>query len=197
MTLQSLSTKDKILESAIKLFSQKGYLGASTRQIAKEAGVAEITLFRHFSTKEKLLEEVLNKYSFLPHLRTILPEVLNLEYEDALFLIVKNFLNSLFLRKDLIKIMKAEIFTHPDKVAKHLQVFIDELYDTIALYFQEMQTRGILRDFDTRLAGRALLGMVFTYFEVEEYIFQKQNTIEDYEEAIKEFVKIFVKGTVK
>lgn len=197
MNSEPLSTKDKLLESALKLFSQKGYLGATTREIAKEAGVAEITLFRHFSTKEQLLEEVLNNYSFLPELKYILPGLSKLEYEEALFVIIKTFLDSLFLRKEMTKIMKAEIFTHPEKVAKYVQIFIDELYDTIAIYFKEMQEMGILRDFDTRLGGRALLGMVFSYFEVEEFIFQKQSSKEDYERAIKEFITIFAKGTLK
>ncbi len=197
MTPETRSTKERILESAIKLFSQKGYLGASTREIARGAGVAEVTLFRHFSTKEKLFEEVLNNYSFLPVLKHKLPELFNLEYEEALFEIIRSFLSSLFLRKEMTKIIKAEIFTHPEKVAKYVQVFIDELYNTIAIYFKEMQEKGILRNFDTRLGGRALLGMVFSYFEVEEFIFQKQSSQEDYEKAIKEFVKIFAKGTLK
>ena len=47
-------TRDKILEAALFLFSKKGYLGATTKEIAKEAGIAELTLFRHFASKEKL-----------------------------------------------------------------------------------------------------------------------------------------------
>ena len=47
-------TKEKILDATIALVSQKGYLGATTREIARGAGVTELTLFRHFGTKEKL-----------------------------------------------------------------------------------------------------------------------------------------------
>ncbi len=61
-----MKTKDRILKTGLKLFSKKGYLGATTKEIAKTAGIAEITLFRHFSSKERLFEEVINAYSFLP-----------------------------------------------------------------------------------------------------------------------------------
>ena len=44
-------TRDKILDASLALFSKKGFLGATTKEIAKKAGVAELTLFRHFSSK--------------------------------------------------------------------------------------------------------------------------------------------------
>jgi AcrR family transcriptional regulator len=59
-------TKEKLLDATLSLMSEKGYLGATTRAISERAGVTELTLFRHFGSKEKLFEEVLNKYSFLP-----------------------------------------------------------------------------------------------------------------------------------
>lgn len=41
--------------AAAELFAEQGYDTATTAQIAERAGVSEMTLFRHFSTKEKLL----------------------------------------------------------------------------------------------------------------------------------------------
>ncbi|MEN3039537.1 MAG: helix-turn-helix domain-containing protein, partial [Candidatus Kryptonium sp.] len=60
------NTRDQILSSALKLFSERGFLGATTKEIARQAGISEVTLFRHFSNKEKLFISVLNKYAFLP-----------------------------------------------------------------------------------------------------------------------------------
>jgi AcrR family transcriptional regulator len=194
---EQLSTKEKILESALRLFSQKGYLGTATREIARDAGVAEVTVFRHFSTKERLLEEVFQKYSFLPDLKNILPEVSNLDYREALSIIVKSFLNSLFLRKEMIKIIKSEIFTYPEPVIAFYQTFLDELYKTLASYFENMQRKGHLREFDPKLGARALLGMIFSFFEVEECILNKEGSQKDYDRVIKEFIEIFIRGTQK
>jgi len=52
-------TDDKIMEAALKLFAEKGYIGAGTRFIAEEAGFSEMTLFRKFKTKENLFKKVL------------------------------------------------------------------------------------------------------------------------------------------
>ena len=48
------NTEQKIIDSAIKVFSERGYAGATTMDIAQESGFSEKTLFRKFKTKENL-----------------------------------------------------------------------------------------------------------------------------------------------
>ena len=57
-------TERKILQAATKLFSEDGYNGVSTKRIAKEAGVNEITIFRLFKTKSDLLQAVIRDFAF-------------------------------------------------------------------------------------------------------------------------------------
>lgn len=54
-----MGSKEKLLESSIKLFTKHGYLGTPTKAIAEEAGVSEMTLFRIFQTKQALFEAML------------------------------------------------------------------------------------------------------------------------------------------
>lgn len=50
-----MSTDERILVAALRVFMEEGLRGATTRRIAQEAGVNEVTLFRRFGTKESLL----------------------------------------------------------------------------------------------------------------------------------------------
>ena len=54
-----MNVKDQILAAAVQVYAEGGYHGATTRRIALAAGVNEITLFRHFGTKDVLLREAL------------------------------------------------------------------------------------------------------------------------------------------
>ncbi len=54
-----MDTKQKIIEASINVFTEKGYLGSSTKAISEKAKVAEVTLFRKFGTKQNLFESML------------------------------------------------------------------------------------------------------------------------------------------
>lgn len=53
--------QEKILKTALKLFAQSGYAGTSTSKVAKEAGVSEGLIFRHFKNKEGLLAAIMKQ----------------------------------------------------------------------------------------------------------------------------------------
>lgn len=54
-------TRERLIDAAARTFSNEGIQGATTRQIAREAGVNEVTLFRHFKSKDQLLAAVLER----------------------------------------------------------------------------------------------------------------------------------------
>jgi AcrR family transcriptional regulator len=189
-------TKEKILDAGLSLFSKKGYLGATTKEIAKKAGVAELTLFRHFSSKERLFEEAIKRRSFLPTLKGLLPELKDLGYADALIQIANRYLERLSERRELIKIMHSEIHLYPAKVKEIQQNFVGEIVGTLASYFRGLQERGALKDFDPELGARAFLSMFFSYFTSQEFMMDKKHRFADRDEVTREFVKIFVSGTM-
>jgi AcrR family transcriptional regulator len=54
-------TRQRLLDAAARIFARDGLTGATTRAIAEEAGVNEVTLFRHFQTKDRLLAAVVGE----------------------------------------------------------------------------------------------------------------------------------------
>ncbi|MBV9130934.1 MAG: TetR/AcrR family transcriptional regulator [Verrucomicrobia bacterium] len=54
-------TRERLLDAAAQTFSRDGLRGATTREIARKAGLNEVTLFRHFKSKEQLLRAVLQR----------------------------------------------------------------------------------------------------------------------------------------
>ncbi|MGD9567022.1 MAG: TetR/AcrR family transcriptional regulator [Sedimentibacter sp.] len=61
-------TRERILNAARDVFSKKGYTGSTTKEISLVAEVAEITLFRHFETKNNLFCETISKFIVKPML---------------------------------------------------------------------------------------------------------------------------------
>lgn len=189
-------TRERILETAVGLFSTKGYLGASTREIARQAGVAEVTLFRHFSSKENLLEEVISRFSILPSLRSFIPQALEMPYEQALTALATMLLDTLIQLKDWVKIMHAELQRSPERLQKIYHGFLDEFFETFSSYFRELQKRGVVGMFDPEVAARVFHGIIFSYFNVEEVLQRKQYRSTESEPMIRQFMTLFAHGTL-
>lgn len=194
---RTFTTREKILAAALKLFSSKGYLGATTKEMAKSAGIAEVTLFRHFASKEQLFEEVLNTYSFLPTIKSLIPEIEKLPYEEALAVIAFSFLETLKSRIEMIRIMQSEMSRYPEKIHKIYNSFIDGIIRTLALYFKSLQKTGVLKEFDAEYAARAFMGMFYSFFSAQEILLGKKYRKADLALVIKEYVNIFAGGTLK
>jgi AcrR family transcriptional regulator len=69
-----MSTKNSLLEVTARLFADHGWRGTTTRRIAEEAGVNEVTLFRHFGSKEALLGEAIRAVAMDDPLAPVLPD---------------------------------------------------------------------------------------------------------------------------
>lgn len=193
--MKKAATKERLFDASLKLISEKGYLGATTREIAQEADVTELTLFRHFGSKERLFTEVLSKYTFLPKLKELLPELEHLSYEDALRLVASKFLLTLKQRKPMIKIMYSEVNLYPEKIRQVYNKFITEIRLTLASYFASQLKKGVLRRVSPEVAARMFLGMLFSYFRTEEIMKGADLTRNKMERDVRELVDIFIHGT--
>jgi AcrR family transcriptional regulator len=58
-----MDTRDRILQAAARVYAQHGFRGATTRLIAIEAGVNEVSLFRTFGSKAALFEAMMQSHA--------------------------------------------------------------------------------------------------------------------------------------
>lgn len=51
-------TKERILETALELFAQNGYLGTSMNDIAQQLGFTKAALYKHYTSKQEILDRI-------------------------------------------------------------------------------------------------------------------------------------------
>ena len=156
MKEQVIDKKTAIMESALKLFTERGFHGTSTAQISKEAGIATGTLFNYFPTKEDLInsiyfevkgqlsqsmgKEIEAQNTFQDKLRKIWSNLIKWGADNQEeFLFVGQFCSSPYITKfTREEVMKEYVFLH-DLVNQGLKTgvirdFSAEL--TIAMFYQ-------------------------------------------------------------
>ncbi len=100
--MEPLTTEQKIIKAASKLFTQKGYAATKTREIAEEAGINLALLNYYFGSKERLYKEVVKKN--LGMLLEVMIPILSEEkvsLKDKVVTIAKNYTQLLLEHEEL------------------------------------------------------------------------------------------------
>ena len=62
-------TKDRILSAALELFAQSGYLGTSMSDIAKQLGITKGALYKHYRSKQEILDRIVERMNEMDYAR--------------------------------------------------------------------------------------------------------------------------------
>jgi AcrR family transcriptional regulator len=183
-----MATKDEILNTALKLFAQKGYENTSLEEIALNIGITKPAIYYHFKNKKRLYNEIfISKFSEL-----------DLEFKDSFEENIKAYIYKLgefFINNPCIaKLFSKEITSEAahlegetlkviSKTLKHLTIILKDtnlnpfflqtmVVSTFTTYANTLKVRekitGILKD-----------GKLIENFDITEEIYQ----------AVKEYIK--------
>lgn len=138
------NTSDKLLLAAIDLMAEKGYHATTTKEIAATAGVNEVTLFRHFGSKQKLLEAAFDRYHYGDEMTKLFREKLVWELKPDLLLISRTYHTIMARNRKMIMIGIKEAGSIPGvdaRAGRHPQ----KLKELLSNYFTTMKRQGKLR----------------------------------------------------
>ena len=154
----------QIVAVAVRLFSERGFRGTTTKEIAQAAGVSEAMVFRHFATKEELYAAILDHKAcsgdkFEPA-------------EMAADAIKRKDDRAVFESLALGALKHHERDPHFQRLLLHsalekhelAQMFFDEfvrrVYEFLGSYIRERQREGALIEMDPAIVVRCFIGMV-------------------------------------
>jgi AcrR family transcriptional regulator len=135
-------TRVKIMEVALDLFSEQGYYQTTTKQIAAQAEINEVTLFRHFGNKESLFQETTAYYVEIIDIKNEIERLKELDFKDSVQEIALEFLDFCYRNEKLYKIQ----MHLPDEMKDFTRLklsrgFVVELED----YFTALKNNGIIK----------------------------------------------------
>ncbi len=153
----------KIIEAAIEVFSEKGYAGSSTSEIASKAGVAEGTIFRHYKTKKDLLMSIVAPMMVNitgPLLAKEFAKVIKTPYgsiEDFLRSVIRDRLNFVRNNLSIIKIMIQEIPFHDDLRNTFKDIVREHIIAHMVKVIEHYRQQGIIIDMPTESTLRFII----------------------------------------
>lgn len=194
MRLNAGQRKDKIVKAASALFSERGFNGATTRELARRAGISEALLFRHFPDKKRLYQAILQSRmeetlpSLLKGLRTE-SKPADVLYELASRMLAHNTEDPSFLRLLLFSALEGHKLSDLFFQRRTLP-----LRDFLEGYFRGAIREGKIKKTDPEAAALAFLALVFSYIQTRVLFRIPQVVRRSPEDLLKKYVSIFLKG---
>ena len=185
-----MTVRDQLLEAAARLYAETGYRGTTTRRIATEAGVNEITLFRHFGSKDALMREAIARAGASP-VRQMLPDRPRDPFTE-LREWATDYIAELRGRRSLIRTCMGEIEEHPGIFSAHDSPPARE-GKALSQYLRRLREAGLAKaQFDEVAASAMLIGVLFADAmgrDIMPDLYRNQP-----DEAVEQYVQLFLRG---
>jgi AcrR family transcriptional regulator len=189
-------TKQRIILGAAQIFNQKGYEGATTREIAQAAGVNEVTLFRHYGSKKNLFLVMISQRSPLRSVRKALENRVTRDYRQDLLTIGNQYLTTMLKQRKgiLMSLCAAEQLPEMREVIAQMPA---QLRQVLGKRLQQHMISGSAREMDPQMAAQAFFGMFFAFAISQGLLEAIPATQIPPKAVVEQFVDIFVQGTMK
>ena len=184
--------RERILEAAAESFQTLGYARTTTQAIATKAGVAEVTLFRHFGDKQKLFQAVAQQIGGGPNLDE-LEALLTYELEKDLRLISRHVLHFFLAQQDAIRMLMFESIHFPE-MREALAQNPRRMIQLLDRYFQKQMENGKLQKINPQVTAQTFMSMIFGYAIGMHPVKELLPVEIPLEEMTAEFVRVFWVG---
>ena len=190
---RSGETRQRILRAAGEAFRAQGYARSTTRGIAAAAEVTEVTLFRHFSSKEILFQAVVDHFGNVQGMVAGLEARLSGDVRPDLMMIGGGLAKVMIERADSILMMVCEA-SHFPEIQEVGAGNPRALRVMLARYLEGQMAQGKVCQCNPELAAQAFLGMFFSYAITEAAFNERPSPETNIDEVIAQFVDIFLAG---
>lgn len=173
--------------------AEKGYDGTTTKEIALAAGVNEVTLFRHFGTKEKLLEAAFSRFHYGNEMTKLFNEGLRGNLREDLLTVSRTYHSIMNQNRKLISIALKGSSTLPDSVLQEASRNPKHLKSLLADYLTKMSSEGKANASNPDIQAMSFMWMNYGAF-ISGLNAKEATSGDTLNEFIEESVSIFAKA---
>lgn len=194
MSLKIQAKRQRILECAVMLFAQKGYLNTPVREIIDSSGFGTSTFYRYFSNKEDVLKTLLAEF-----IAKIIGRV-NAYYqqEDALlvrFIETKRVIMEVFAENEQLSEIYCRVAGNSELIDECLKEFDETFLLFVTKNIRFGIKAGLFRDLPVQPIAQAILGMI--KYTVFKWVVLRQITKQEMIDMVISFHESLATGIVE
>jgi TetR/AcrR family fatty acid metabolism transcriptional regulator len=151
--------RNQILDAAAKMFAEKGFHRATTKEIAQAAGVSEGTIYNYFANKGDLVIGIITRLAKFDQLDGELAQAFQSDARSLLTTVFRDRTGRIDQNIEMVRAVLPEILINPELRERFYQQFVLPIAALIELNVQARVETGHLRAVNIPLTVRAVQGM--------------------------------------
>jgi len=192
------STEERIIEAAVQMFSRQGFMGSSTSEIARLAGVSEVTVFRHFPRKRDLFWAATE--SRLRRLRISKELCIRLENDEsprtALPAIVALMVETVQKQPEMLRLVYLSLFELEPGAERLLRKHLGQLFEPVQTYLSRCIAKGWIRDLQPGVAALGLAASVAAHQNLQQILTTDEILYISSESAVEAYSNFWMKALI-
>lgn len=152
--------RTQILDAATRVFASKGFNRATIRDVARDAGVADGTIYNYFANKTDLLFGLLDRLNDTERRPASLAQASEAPLEDFFRAYMRERVEALWSNADLFRAVLPELLANPDLRARYYDEVIAPTMALGEMAFGALAASGMAPDLDPALSARVVAGSV-------------------------------------
>ncbi|CAA9461757.1 MAG: Transcriptional regulator, AcrR family [uncultured Rubrobacteraceae bacterium] len=192
---EEVDRRREILDAALRVFAERGFGGATVKEIAREAGVRSPALiYWYFKDKQALFKEVLGERVPVVRAVTDLAKVMDLAPEEALMKLGRAYFAFERMDPRVLRLVIGEALRRPEVADAFVRGGPGRVLDFLKRYLERQIELGRLRPHDVRSGARMFVGMLIPQLAGKLFF---PALVEDGltdEEHLKNAVEVYLRG---
>jgi AcrR family transcriptional regulator len=189
----------QILRVAMRLFSQRGFRGTTTKEIALAAGVSEAMVFRHFATKKELYSAILDHkacvHESMDPLQVVAQAFAEKDDRAVFEGLALDALNQHDCDPEFHRLLLHSALEEHELAQMFWEKFVKRVYRTLRGYIRERQRAGAMKNVEPLVVVRAFVGMIIHHSLNNNLWDRKQQLLKiSNQAAARQFTDILLHG---
>jgi AcrR family transcriptional regulator len=150
----------QILDAAATVFAKKGFHRATTKEIARVAGVSEGTIYNYFDSKDDLLIGIMARLAELETLDDELMEALKGDVREFFIVMFRHRIGHVRQGQEMLQAILPEVIVNPELRERYHRQFVLRIAMLVEQYIQARVEMGHIRPVDASLTTCVVQAMI-------------------------------------
>jgi TetR/AcrR family fatty acid metabolism transcriptional regulator len=152
--------REQIVGAATRVFAEKGFRRATTREVARAAGVSEGTIYNYFEDKDALLLAILDRLNETERRAEDFEEGMATDFRGFLEQYLRRRMSLMWENREVFRVVLSEMLVNADLRERYLRYVVDPTMRIAEENFRSRMEQGEVRETDAPLAMRSVAGAV-------------------------------------